>query len=232
MSRKQRRAVVQHQQNRRPAVPTSTAPSQNLTGGPRTPEGKAASSQNAFSHGLTAARLVLPWENQDEFDSLLNQLVSEHRPATATEGLLVREIAEQYWRLQRARNHEHTLLAKSGEIFEESQNNLAAYEAWDKQVKLIQRYATRHERAFHKCLSTLRTLQKERRAAEAEAAAEAQTETQVDASAPAPQPGQFVSQNSEKPSVPAEYAPERTPASPSGFPISDTASLVQSAPSF
>ena len=53
MSRKQRRTAQQH--HNRPSV---------SQGGPRTPEGKAVSSQNAFSHGLTAARLVLPWENQ------------------------------------------------------------------------------------------------------------------------------------------------------------------------
>ena len=228
MSRKQRRAAVQHQQNR-PVAPTPAAPSQNPAGGPRTPEGKAVSSQNAFSHGLTAAHLVLPWEDQNEFDSLLNQLIAEHRPATATEGLLVREIAEQYWRLQRTRNHEHTLLSKANEYLEEGPNQVATLEAWDKQVKLIQRYATRHERAFHKCLSTLRTLQKERRAAETEAAAEAKTEAQAQSSAPAPQPKQFVSQNSENPSIPAEYAPECASSSPSNLLVSDTALLVQSA---
>ena len=221
MSRKQRRAAVQHQQNRRSVAPTATAPSQNSAGGPRTPEGKAISAQNAFSHGLTAARLVLPWENQEEFDSLLNQLVAEHRPATATEGILVREIAEQYWRLQRARNYEHTLLSKANEYLEEGPNQVATLEAWDKQVKLTQRYATRHERAFHKCLSTLRTLQKERRAAENEAAAEAKTE----ASAPAETPQEFVSQNRENPSV----ATEDTAECPSGFPISDTSLFARPA---
>ena len=219
MSRKQRRAAVQHQQNR-PSAPTSMA-SQNLSGGPRTPEGKAVSSQNAFSHGLTAARLVLPWENQEEFDSLLNQLVAEHRPATATEGLLVREISEQYWRLQRARNHEHTLLSKTGEMLEQCEDNLAAFETWDKQLKLIQRYATRHERAFHKCLGTLRTLQKERRAAETEAAAEVKNE----ASAPAETPEEFVSQNSENPSVAIAYTAE----CPSNFPASANALLARTA---
>jgi hypothetical protein len=36
--------------------------------GPRTPEGKAASSANATRHGLSAAFRVLPNENQEEFD--------------------------------------------------------------------------------------------------------------------------------------------------------------------
>ena len=229
MSRKQRRAAAQHQQNRPPVSASPVTPSQNPAGGPRTPEGKAICAQNAFSHGLTAARLVLPWENHDEFDSLLNQLVAEHRPATATEGILVRELAEQYWRLQRARNHEHTLLSKANDFLEEGPNQVATLEAWDKQLKVTQRYATRHERAFHKCLSTLRTLQKERRAAEAEAAAEAKNETAsqatAESSAPATLPEQFVSQNAENPSVAMEYTSE----CPSGFPVSGNALLARSA---
>jgi hypothetical protein len=188
MSRKQRRAATQQQNRNRPQN------SSTYGGGPRTPEGKAVSAQNAFSHGLTAARLVLPWENQDEFDSLLNQLVAEHKPATATEGILVREIAEQYWRLQRARNHEHGLLSQTPEVLEQAESDPDVYEVWNKQVTLAQRYVTRHERAFHKSLATVRTLQKERRLAEAEA--EAQTESIAPSA-------QFVSQN---PEVPAKSA--------------------------
>ena len=124
----------------------------------------------------------------------------------------MREIAEQYWRPQGTRNHEHSLLAKTTEILE--QGELAACEAWDKLVKRIQQhYDIRHERRFRKCLSTLRTLQKERRAAETEAAA------------PATQPGQFVSQNSENPSVATEYKAE----CPSGFPVSNTPLIARPA---
>ena len=222
MSRKQRRTAVQRQQNR-PSAPVSVPAtlSQKPAGGPRTPEGKAISSQNAFSHGLTSACLVLPWEDENEFDSLLDQLAAEHRPATATEGLLVREIAEQYWRLQRARNHEHILLVKTTEILERG-SDLDTFEVWDKEVKLTQRYATRHERAFHKCLSTLRTLQKERRAAETEAAAEARTEAQAESSTAAHQPAEFVSQNSKDPVIPADYALECPSVCPSVMPVSDT----------
>ena len=224
MSRKQRRAAVQHQQNRPSAsvsAPPAT-PSQKLAGGPRTPQGKAVSAQNAFSHGLTSACLVLPWEDENEFDSLLNQLVAEHRPATAIEGIMVREIAEQYWRLQRARNHEHVLLIKTTEILERGRTDIAAYDAWDREVTLAQRYATRHERAFHKCLNTLRTLQKERRQAETEAAAEAKPEASA-------QSGQFVSQNTENPGIPAAYVPEFATASPSGLPGPGNPFVVQAA---
>ena len=42
------------------AFSISKEPSQKPAGGSRTPEGKAVSSQNAFSHGLTAARAPGP----------------------------------------------------------------------------------------------------------------------------------------------------------------------------
>ncbi len=233
MSRKQRRAngvhvkVTPHQPNRPSAPASPAAPSQNLKGGgPQTPAGKAISAKNAFSHGLTSASLVLPWEDENEFDSLLDQLVAEHRPATATEGILVREIAEQYWRLQRARNHEHILLVKTTEILERG-SDLDAFEIWDKEVKLTQRYATRHERAFHKCLSTLRTLQKERRLTETEAAAETKTEALEEHKASARQSSQFVSQNGNGLSLPAKYVPQCSTSFPSGPPVSGTPALVQ-----
>lgn len=201
MSRKQRRAAAARQQPR-PQVQAQPRPVSSASG-PITPEGKAISSQNAFSHGLTAARLVLPWENQGEFDSLLNQLVAEHKPATATEGILVREMAEQYWRLQRARNREYGLLRQEDRILTQSETEPSVYDAWSKQVNLTQRYCTRHERAFHKCLSTLRSLQKERRQAESEtsdAPAVAASQLPVEAAS------EFVSQNAETPAIATSFA--------------------------
>ena len=91
-------------------------------------------------------------------------------------------------------------------------------------MKLTPRHATRNERAFHKCLSTLRTLQKERRAAENEAAAEAKAET----TASAAQTRQFVSQNSKNPNVAREYAPECASDLPSGFPVSGSGFVIRS----
>ena len=225
MSRKQRRIL---QQKNHPSAAVET--NQNLFGGPRTPEGKAISAQNAFSHGLTAACLVLPWENREEFDALLGQLIAEHQPATATEGILVREIAEQYWRLQRARNHEHALLVQTPEILENSASNPALYQGWEKGVALAQRYATRHERAFHKCLATLRTLQKERRLSEKETEAEAAA---TQAPAATTRPREFVSQNRENACFEGFNACfegfEETQIAPASFPTVDTALRAGSA---
>ena len=210
MSRQQRRAVARQQAKatfQQPASSTiATAPMPAVPkhgGGPQTPQGKVISSQNALSHGLTSAKLVLPWENQAEFDHLLNGLLAEHQPATITEEIMVKKMAEQYWRLIRARNKEHFFYSNCPPPDADPEEHAR----WEKALLLTQRYATRHERAFHKCLSTLRTLQKERRAREAEAQAEAAT--------PQPQP-EFVSQNA---SIPAQFVSQI--AETSGTPVNE-----------
>ena len=74
---------AQYEANRRNA---------QLSSGPKTPEGKAASSRNALKHGLLANEAVLPQENLAEFDQLLSAFLDEHHPTTATEEFLVRSL--------------------------------------------------------------------------------------------------------------------------------------------
>ncbi|MCC6390769.1 MAG: hypothetical protein IT167_20205, partial [Bryobacterales bacterium] len=54
--------------------------------GPTTPEGKARSSRNARTHGLTASRIAfLTPEEQEEYDTLLRHYTSRHLPKTPEE---------------------------------------------------------------------------------------------------------------------------------------------------
>jgi hypothetical protein len=70
--------------------------------GPKTPEGKAKSSQNALRHGLTAAdSATLPTESQDDFQSLLDAYLDRYHPADAIEIELVQTLAITRWRLRR-----------------------------------------------------------------------------------------------------------------------------------
>ena len=48
--------------------------------GPKTPEGKAASSRNATRHGLTGVFHVLPHEDPAEFEQLAAAVRDEFRP--------------------------------------------------------------------------------------------------------------------------------------------------------
>lgn len=82
--------------------------------GPKTPEGKAASSQNATTHGLTSKRLassaILEGESQEEFDALLTDYTSRFRPADPLETRMVLNIAQLDWQIRRYRRIEESLL--------------------------------------------------------------------------------------------------------------------------
>jgi hypothetical protein len=74
------------------------------SGGPRTEEGKAASSRNSLTHGLTARQAVISGENQSDFDHLHQNLVNDRKPQGELETQLTGEIAACMWRLARARD--------------------------------------------------------------------------------------------------------------------------------
>ena len=116
--------------------------------GPRTTQGKAASSMNAMSHGLTSAKVIIPGESLAEFHDLLFSLLEEHQPATPTEAMLVNEMAQARWRLDRVRR-------RQDQAFESE--TLDA-----KLLAILLRYATTYERSFFKALETLKKLQRER----------------------------------------------------------------------
>ena len=132
-----------------PAI-LSKAKTQETSGptGPRTPEGKAISSANSLKHGLASGRLVIPGEDREDFEALLNDLVAEHAPATPTEEMLVQQMAQSWWLMHRAIRIQ----------------NQAFMETWCdmKKLALFLRYQTTYERAFYRALNSLKKLQKER----------------------------------------------------------------------
>jgi hypothetical protein len=117
--------------------------------GPRTPSGKLASSRNSLKHGLASGELIVQGEDRAAFEALLRGLLDEHRPANATEELLVTEMAQSWWLAQRA-------IRLQNDCFGENSVD-------EKRLSLFLRYQSTHERAFHKALNTLIRLQKDRR---------------------------------------------------------------------
>jgi hypothetical protein len=78
--------------------------------GPRTPEGKSRSAQNALKHGLLAQRTILVDEDEDQFDDIRRALFEDLSPDGPFEILLVERIVAQYWRLQRTLRMETALI--------------------------------------------------------------------------------------------------------------------------
>jgi hypothetical protein len=70
--------------------------------GPKTPEGKAASSMNALHHGLRARTVVLPGEKPEEFAHLHAGLHDYYQPQNPAERYLVDQAAIAQWMLVRA----------------------------------------------------------------------------------------------------------------------------------
>jgi hypothetical protein len=58
---------------------------------------------NALRHGVLSKHALLPWENGQEYSTLLEALVAEHKPQGPTEEHLVEELAGVIWRKRRLR---------------------------------------------------------------------------------------------------------------------------------
>jgi hypothetical protein len=82
--------------------------------GPKTPEGKARSAQNALKHGLRAEKfVVLGDEDLAAFDALEAALMAELAPQGALQAVLARRIVAATWRLERAERMEAELFARN-----------------------------------------------------------------------------------------------------------------------
>src|SRR5438132_2567741 len=79
--------------------------------GPRTPEGKSASSHNATADGFFAADPVLPSEDRNQFNTLSERYNSDFAPTTAHEEFLVSQMAGARWKLDRAERIETSMFA-------------------------------------------------------------------------------------------------------------------------
>lgn len=68
--------------------------------GPRTPEGKARSSQNSRKHGLFSRDLRFDSEEErEQFEELLEELRQDRKPRGALQDMIVRQMAKCLWRL-------------------------------------------------------------------------------------------------------------------------------------
>jgi hypothetical protein len=142
--------------------------------GPRTPEGKKRSSLNAFRHGLTGQIVVHTPEDQEAFKKHCDAIREALDPKGALETDLAQAIAEDRWRLNRARALENTILAlgQSEHLppdgsYSELDAALAQAQAWmdhAHQLQLLTTYENRIRRSVEKNTAELRVLQAERKA--------------------------------------------------------------------
>jgi hypothetical protein len=122
--------------------------------GPRSPEGKAASSRNATRHGLTAHQPVVTQADQPLFDAMRNQLFHTLNPSSFLEDLTFQRILIASWNMHRVLQLEQGLLAKS-----EGQDPLSHPDT-RKDAELYHRYYLRFESSYRSGLRELEKLQR------------------------------------------------------------------------
>jgi hypothetical protein len=154
----------------------------------------ARSSRNRLTHGLCGPHTVLPGEDPAEYEHLLDALLEEHKPAGPTETLLVAQLAQAQWKLNRIAAIEADLFAK--QILQNEANgaepSLAeAFGRASKSLAALARHEAAARRAFDKALGNLWKLQGPRRRDDVERAAHAELEGFIDAYVNAPMPGTF-----------------------------------------
>lgn len=140
--------------------------------GPRSASGKAAASQNATKHGLTARRMVLQTEDRSEFESLAQRLHDELGPEGPLEEIIVDRIVTSTWRLLRAERIESGVFAFADTALGESINKAlggdgsttlsTAFANQAHEFVNLNRYETSHERALYRAIAELTKLQEAR----------------------------------------------------------------------
>ena len=122
--------------------------------GPRTEAGKAASSQNATRHGLTAMHPVVTETDRPEFEALQAHLRFSLAPTGFLQELTYSRILISAWNMQRVLKLENALLDNS--LGEDPLGNPDT----EKQAALYQRYYARFEGSYRANLRELERLQR------------------------------------------------------------------------
>jgi hypothetical protein len=114
--------------------------------GPRTAAGKAASRANAYRHGMRARSVIMPHEDQDQYHKLYNSYCQEFPCTTPHEQFLVKQLTDAFWRLERLKGIETTLLDQD--------------EVDPVELERIARWQTRMENSYYKAHKELEALKK------------------------------------------------------------------------
>lgn len=132
------------------SIETNRANAEHSTG-PKSEAGKARSSRNATRHGLTGKQVVINGEDQEAYEALRRDLIDSYQPANAAEAMLVEEIAQGFWRLQRAR----ALEAEQFNLCCGGADPIIGFNSGNADFERLRRYMTSIERAYHRAIEQL-----------------------------------------------------------------------------
>jgi hypothetical protein len=90
--------------------------------GPKTTEGKSASSLNSLRHGLSGNNLLLPGEDAQEYERHLDGYFATFAPTTLPEAQVVAQIGDLAWKMERlTRLENNRMRARLEEKLEETE---------------------------------------------------------------------------------------------------------------
>ena len=142
--------------------------------GPRTEAGKQRTRLNAYKHGLTGQIHLSTAEEHEAYQKHCQLYLQALEPVGDLEQELAQEIAEDRWRIKRARAIEANIFAygQVGELEEPVSQAFGHVKTWlseSKNIQLLTLYQQRIERSIAKNTAALRVLQAERKAAHQQA---------------------------------------------------------------
>jgi hypothetical protein len=150
--------------------------------GPRTDTAKKRTRLNGLTHGLTGQTVVMPHENREIYENFCAQQIACLQPINDTERALAHSIADDSWKLNRARAIEENIFAlaefTAPDNLEDSALQSALTQAQTyldhaREIQLLTAYAGRIARSLAKTKAELTALQAERKRAHAQALEEA-----------------------------------------------------------
>jgi hypothetical protein len=179
-----------------PAQFAANAANAQKSSGPKTENGKHRTRLNAYRHGLTGQICLLTADEHEAFEQHCTGIRESLKPVGALETELAQSIAEDQWRLKRARAIETGIFAAGvlGQLghpyggiredaaqvpIDEALSKAHTWIAKSENFQLLALYEQRIHRAIEKNMAQLRTLRAERKAVHQQALDEAQLLAQL-----------------------------------------------------
>ena len=143
-----------------------------LSTGPRSVEGKAASSRNSFKLGITAQSMIIPGEDPAELDQLTADYEQQFHPVGPIETDLLQTAVRAVWMRRRYDRIEAAVIAARMAALKDSEHPLGAVFAQDSErgdtlAKIFRRQQAA-QRDWYRAIDALRLLQSQRRRAESQ----------------------------------------------------------------
>ncbi len=134
--------------------------------GPKTPAGKAKSSQNAIKHGIFAKVIVLRNENADLFEQLTQDFVRRFEPRDGVELAIVEQMVAATWRLSRCWELQTQTMNLELEKDQDPDNENLKARSFHATIgnspamQLLHRFENSYERIINRAIRTLANIRK------------------------------------------------------------------------